>query len=150
MSEQDYIEVEDSLFASTGEEENRDYYQEEANNYTLPDPKEASKEYEKEEYENIEEDEENAYDSFSRERVNIQYKNEPPIVPKNNVMENAETENVYKTRMALFDRIVKIKSLSYENAELYSRIITNKLWYNMEYNKEIENTIIEIFDNINL
>lgn len=150
MSEQDYIDVEESLFADTGEEENRDYYQEEANNYTLPDPKEASKNYEKDEYENIDEDEENAYDSFSRERLDVQYKNEPPIVFHNTIIENAETENMFKTRKALLNKISKIKTLSYENADLYSRIINNKLWYNMSYNKEVENTIIEIIESINL
>jgi hypothetical protein len=51
---------------------------------------------------------------------------------------------MFNTRVILNEKIQKIPGISIEKAEVYSRVITNKLWYNLEYNKEVENYVDEI------
>lgn len=147
MSKQDYIEVEENLFADTGEEENRDYYEEEANDYTLPDPEEASKNYnsaEYENYENIDDEDEEVYESFSPLEFIIKKKYDGPILNNDTIKDIAETNDMFNTRIILNEKIQKIPGISIEKAEVYSRVITNRLWYNLSYNQEVENYVDEI------
>jgi hypothetical protein len=143
MSQKDYIEIENKLFADTGEEENRDYYEEEANDYSLPDPTNASKDYVPIGKKDIEDVDEDAYESFSPISINIQYKFDK-IDSSTVVKDTAETTDMYNTRVILNEKIQKIPGFSIEKAEVYSRVITNKLWYNLKYNDEVENVYKEI------
>ena len=138
MSEEDYINVENELFAETGDNENRDYYEEEANEYTIPDPKEAIAEPELD----IDDDEENTMEMFSPKRIT---KSESKVLVYTNIFkESAESEDLFKTRVYLASEIIKKKIMLTEQAELYARIIANKLWYNMHYTNEIEKNVEEI------
>jgi hypothetical protein len=146
MSEEDYINAENELFAETGDNENIDYYEEEVNDYSLPDPKEASKSYTAESDVDIDDDEENTMEIFSAKKLTKSKESESQkiLVYTNIFKESAESEDIYKTRVYLANEILKKKILLTEQAELYARIITNKLWYNMTYNKEIEKNVEEI------
>ena len=144
MSEQDYIDIENNLFADTGEEENRDYYEEEANDYTLPNPAAASKNYVSIGKEDIEDADENAYESFSPISINIQRKFDTTDMSSIAIKDTAETTDMYNTRVLLYEKIQKIPGFSIEKAEVYSRVITNKLWYKLKYNDEVESVYDEI------
>jgi hypothetical protein len=144
MSQQDYIDIENNLFADTGEEENRDYYEEEANDYTLPDPATASKNYVSIGKEDVEDADENAYESFSPISINIQRKFDTTDMSSIAIKDTAETTDMYNTRVLLYEKIQKIPGFSIEKAEVYSRVVANKLWYNLIYNDEVENVYKEI------
>jgi hypothetical protein len=144
MSKQDYIDIENNLFADTGEEENRDYYEEEANDYTLPNPTTASENYAPIGKEDIEDADENAYESFSPISINIQRKFDTTDMSSIAIKDTAETTDMYNTRVLLYEKIQKIPGFSIEKAEVYSRVVANKLWYNLKYNDEVENVYEEI------
>ena len=144
MSKQDYIDIENTLFADTGEEENRDYYEEEANDYTLPNPTTASENYISIGKEDIEDADENAYESFSPISINIQRKFYTTDMSSIAIKDTAETTDMYNTRVLLYEKIQKIPGFSIEKAEVYSRVVANKLWYNLIYNDEVENVYKEI------
>lgn len=144
MSEQDYIDIENNLFAETGEEENRDYYEEEANDYSLPDPATAAKNYVPPGKEDVEDADEEAFESFSPISIEIQRKFDTPDINIISVKDVAETTDMYNTRIILNEKIQKIPGMSVEKAEVYSRVIANQLWYNLKYNQEVENEVQEI------
>jgi len=151
MSVRDFEEVIDSLYADTGEAENRDYFEQEVGEVEIPDPEEASKEYlekhpeDRETYEDLDDDDEKAFESFSPIKMNVQYKEEPIFI-SNIIKDSAESEDVFQTRKILYEKIKKIPELGAEQSEIYSRIITNKLWFNMKYNNEVENTVKRILE----
>ena len=153
MSIEDYIKVEESLFADTEEEMDREYYENEVSEVDIPNPEEASKKFiEKygeegvvEDYEEIEDDEEKAYESFSPVKMNNKKNMEGPIVIDNIVKENAETDDMFNTRKILYDRILSLGVYSVEECDVYSRVITNKLWYSVSYNDKVEKVVKRIF-----
>jgi hypothetical protein len=155
MSEEDYSKVEESLFAEIGEGENRDYYEGEVSEVNIPDPEEASKKFiekygdegVKEDYENLDDDEENAHESFSSIKMDILDNSNPTFI-SNIIKENAESEDMFNTRRILNERIVKLNILSLEEADVYSRAITNKLWYRVKYNEKVENKISKILESL--
>lgn len=154
MSEKDFSQVEESLFTDTGEGDNRDYYEEDISEVNIPDPEEASKNFiekygdegVKEDYENLDEDEENALEEFSPVKMNILSNQEGPIIISNIIKENSETEDMFNTRKILNERILKLGIFSIEDADIYSRVITNKLWYRVTYNDKIEKNVSRIYD----
>jgi hypothetical protein len=156
MSVQDYIEVEQTLFSDDAHEgDDIDYFEKEVSEVVIPDPEEASKKFiEKfgsegvvEEYENIDEDEENAYESFSPIKTDLS-SSSGPIVIGNIVKEKAETDNMFNTRQILYERIMKIGAYSVEECDVYSRVITNKLWYNLSYSAKTEKVVKSILESI--
>lgn len=146
MSVQDYIEVENSLFTDTGEGIDRDYYEQEVSEATIPDPEEASKKFiekygdegVKDEYENIDDDEEKAYELFSPIKMESNNNFKGPLVVNNIIKENAETDSMFETRKVIYNRIIMLGIYSTEECDIYSRIITNKLWYNIIYSDKVE------------
>ena len=154
MSVEDYSQVEESLFAEVGEGENRDYYETEISEVNIPDPEEASRKFiekfgdegVKEDYDNIDDDEENALESFSPVKMNVLEKQEGPFVISNIIKENAESEDMFNTRKILNERILRLGVFSIEEADIYSRVITNKLWYGVSYNDKVEKNVSRIHD----
>ncbi len=156
MSVEDYTKVEESLFADTGEGDNRDYYEGEVSEVVIPDPEEASKKFiEKfgeegvlEEYEEIDDDEEKAMESFSPVEMSNTNENGETIVISNIIKETAETDDMFNTRKIIYQRIIKLGVFPLEETDVYSRIITNKLWYGVEYSEKVENKVRKIYEMI--
>jgi hypothetical protein len=152
MSANDFAEVVEGLFAKTYDDPDRDYYEEYASEAVIPDPDEASKEYIKlhpeaeEIFEPEDDDDEDAYESFSPEKIEIQKKYETPIKDKNIIKKTAETDDMFKTRSLIFNKIKKETDLSLEQCDMYSRCLINYLWFGITYNKDIQKSIEKILN----
>jgi hypothetical protein len=157
MSKQDFIEVEEKLF--TDNEAEVDYFEKEVGEVEIPDPETASEEFAKNNpeyveavkedlYGDLDDDEEKANESFSPIKMIIQKKMEGPIKINNIIKDYAETDDVFYTRNSLYNLILKETDLPIEQVDIYSRIITNQLWYNVKYSTEVEANARKIMDSI--
>jgi hypothetical protein len=159
MSIEDFADIEESLFAETYDNPDRDYFEIEASEVEIPDPEKASKEYiknhpelfepeQQQREDELDYEEENAYEAFTPINLEIQKKFEV-IENKNIVKATAESNDMFKTRKLLYDRIKSSSNLSLEQCDMYSRCLINKLWLGdkYKYNEEIENILENILNN---
>ena len=156
MSKQDYIEAENSLFPETGEDENINYYEIDAQDYVYPSQRInfIEKDEEESDIEDLEDDEELAMENLSPVRIIVQKKLQPYNPPKNIIKEFSETDDIYnfrvKVNQVLRKAVSKDKDLNFisgQEIDMYSRIITNRLWYGMHYTYDVEkitNLLLEL------
>ena len=146
MSRQDYLIAENEVFPETGEDENLDYYEREALNYTYPSDRidfnetESVSSYDSD----LEDDEDIATESMTPVKLTIQKKLTPFVGYKDIMKESSETQDVYTSRTKIYDQIFKTverNSLSFitlEEIDMFSRVINNQIWYDMHYFKDVE------------
>lgn len=154
MSVEDFSNIEENLFPETYDGVDVDYYEKEVGEVEIPDPVEASKQYMKlhpeleEEYDSIDEYEENAYDSPTKDGIEIQKKFEKSIKTNNLIKSSPETEEMVKYRMIIYRKIKTNTNLSFEQCDMYSRCLFNRIWFGITYNKDVEKTLNEILENV--
>lgn len=146
MSKQDYLIAENEVFPETGEDENLNYYEGEALNYTYPSDRidftetESVSSYDSD----LEDDEDVATESMTPVKLTIQKKLTPFVGYKDIMKETSETQDVYNSRTKIYDlifKMVKRNSLNFitlEEIDMFSRIINNQIWYDMHYFKDVE------------
>jgi hypothetical protein len=156
MSVEDFTNIEENLFGETYDNVDVDYYEKEIGEVDIPDPVEASNQYMKlhpeleEDYESIDEDEENAYDSATKDGIEIQRKFEKPIHSSNSntIKTTPETEEMKRYRKIIYTKIKSGTNLSIEQCDMYSRCLFNNIWFGIKYNKDVEKILNEILEKV--
>lgn len=149
MSKRDYERAKSMVFTHDGDEEQtRNYYNFDLSTYQIPEGTT------KEEYpspEDLEDDEERAYEMFSPSNIKIQNKLRIIESKTPTYQGVAETEEMYQTRKTILKNLQRIKkSIPFESLNMVSFIINNKLWYNSKYDSTTEAFIEKIINSMKL
>jgi hypothetical protein len=154
MSEKDYIEAYETLFNETGEEENRDYYDGEANEFRLPSEKFKEDELQELRLEDVDEE---AMEAPGFE-PNLDLQKKLKFLPPQREIfkEVAEPEEVYQSRVKIAEILKKMRfqvenkavAMDLDTIDIISRMINNRFWYNIHYEPSIEIKINEIIENM--
>lgn len=89
-------------------------------------------------------------DDFDVQEPNIQeyitepnqYKNMPS--KKYDFKEDSETSSIFESRIKITEKLVKINIINLDEIDMVARIINNKIWYNVVYDKNTESYIEHI------
>lgn len=145
MSKRDYQHAKSMVFTHDGDEEQtRDYYNFDLSSYQIPEGTDT------EEYpspEDLEDDEERAYEILSPPNMKVQ--NKLRIIESKAPIYHgiAETEEMYQTRKTILKNLRQIKqNIPFESLDMVSFIINNKLWYNSKYDSTTEAFIEKIIN----
>lgn len=138
-------EIVHDLFTHDGEEEQtREYL-----NFITTKYESQTKEEVIEPPEDLEDEEEMAYEMLSPSKIEVQRKVKTMEGIKVSYQGVAETKSMYDTRIKILNNLYRIKtSIPFESLEMVSFIINNKLWYNCKYDTTTESFIERILSQL--
>ncbi len=147
MSNEDYEKIAHDLFVHDGEEEQtREYLNFITSSYQIPT---GTEEKEEVKIEDLEDDEEEAYEMLSPAKIEVQRKVNKMEGITVSYQGVAETKDMYKTRTTILKKLYADKTaIPFESLEMVSFIINNKLWYNCKYDSTTEMFIERILSNL--
>lgn len=146
MSQQDYRGAIDSLFSKLSDEENLDIYNEINESELIPESTKDAAEY-------VDVPTEDQDDKLEENMIVSEPKVSKLVnlpVHKNIFKESAEPNDMFETRLKIVNLLKNIqydgRYLDPDSVNVLSRIINNKYWYNMKYDKSTEENISHIME----